>query len=264
MSTREWVERFNPALVGEYEREDTTHSARRSHRAVVTVALNGRRANHYLRLLRRMKRTYIQHTDADLFCFTSLPPGCPPHAVMPYAFKAYAIAEARRRGYTSVLWSDVSVFPGRSLEPLWQLIESQGYWMSNNPPHYCGTWTCDSALPLLGITREEAFGIITLVAGIMGFDFTKPVAEEFMNEFDRLAHNGSFIGNPSNAGGAASADPRVQGHRHDLIAASVIAHRMGLNLTNLGDQWLSEEGEKDLTKSLLNIRRGEDGMDPWN
>lgn len=168
------------------------------------------------------------------------PPASPPHSEVPYAFKAYAIQAAFERGYREVLWVDSSIVPIRPLEPLWKLIEQQGYWFSENLPQgqlnvapwNCGQWCADSALQPLGITREEAFQIPHVIGTAFGLNFNHQVARHFFEEFLRLAQERTTFQGPwRNDDLEASKDARVLGHRHDQTVLSVLAHRFRMGLT---------------------------------
>jgi hypothetical protein len=177
----------------------------------------------------RLKRAL---SDPSMCWADQMPPGSPTHKRTPYAFKAFAVeAAARQTGAKLILWADACILPIRSMEPLWDLIEKQGYWFSRNGfPN--GQWCSDASLPLLGITREEAFRQEHVVATTFGLNLASEVGATFASEYLRLAQNGSFRGPWKNENGEASADPRVTGHRHDQSAASVIAARLGMVLTD--------------------------------
>ena len=160
-----------------------------------------------------------------------MPPGSPTHGEVPYAFKSWAIQEAKRRGYTSILWADACIYPAPDLSPLWERIERDGCWISNNG-WLNGQWCSDAALPLFGMTREEAMEQKHVVATSFALNLAHPVGQQIAAEYHRFACNGSFFGPWSNKNGEASSDSRVLGHRHDQTALSVIAHRMGLELTD--------------------------------
>jgi len=201
-------------------------------RLVVNVA-----TGPYVAGQRRLKRAL---TDPMLCWADQMPPSSPTHKRTPYAFKAFALEAARIQGADLVLWADAAVVPIRSLDPLWDLIERQGYWFSRNG-FQNGQWCSDAALPLLGITREESFQQEHVVATTFGLDLRSEIGTTFASEYLRLAQNGSFRGPWRNDHGEASTDPRVTGHRHDQTAASVIAHRLGMELTN-PPQWFAYRG----------------------
>lgn len=201
-------------------------------RGVVSVGTGKYRAN--------LDRLRLAAGDGRYFF--DLPTGCPD---IPYAFKPYAIMQARERGYDTILWCDSSVAPIRSLDPLWTLIEQQGYWFSDNWNWNCGQWTSDEALTLLGITREEAFTIPHLCATAFGLDFKHRFGREFFSQWLKLLP--AFKGPWTNENGEASSDKRVLGHRHDQTALSVIVHRMGLNVSKQPQYLSDSHGETEET-----------------
>ena len=179
---------------------------------------------------------WLSAHDEEYFIWRDqLPAGAPKHEDVPYAAKAYALRSAQASGAKTLLWADASVIPLRSLEPLWRKIEEDGYWMSDNG--YVNTqWTCEAAYPLLGVTKEENDKIHHVVATTFGISMDHPIGREFLSEYYRLANNGSFCG------------PWVGGvgvqHRHDQTAASVIAHRLGMELTQ-PPAWVAYRGRED-------------------
>ncbi len=197
----------------------------------------------YVRGAQRLRRAV---TDPVMAWDNAMPPGSPPHQRMPYAFKAWAIAAARAARYDLILWADASIVPIRSMEPLWALIESQGYWFSRNG-WTNGQWCSDAALPLLGVTREEALEQPHVVATTFGLNLQHDIGAEFAAEYLRLAQNGSFRGPWTNKNREASADARVLGHRHDQTAASVIAARLGMKLTDPPAWFAYRGGEVEST-----------------
>lgn len=198
-------------------------------RVIVSVA-----TGHYEPMLDRLVsklegETVMSYRRAD-----------PPHHLAPYVFKATAIERARTMGFTTVLWCDSSIVPIRPLAPLWEKIEQEGYWFSENLPYgrldlpvwNCGQWTSDAALPVLGLTREEAFAIPQVIATSFGLCFEHEIAREFFRQFKAFADDRrAFQGPWRNDNHEASADDRVRGHRHDQTVASVIAYRLGMKLT---------------------------------
>lgn len=210
-------------------------------RAVVNVA-----TGDYVRGQRRLQL----HFGDLLECWTNImPSGCPPHSEVPYAFKAYALEAVRRKGADLVLWCDSSVYPIRSVEPLWALIEKQGYWFSANWWNN-SAWCSDAALPLLGITREEAETQMHIAATAFGLNLRSEIGNKFLDEYLRLAGNGSFCGPWRNHLGQASSDPKVLGHRHDQTAASVICWRLWMELT-LPPAWFAYKGHESAETVLL-------------
>jgi hypothetical protein len=181
-----------------------------------------------------------------------LPEGSPSHTERPYAFKAYALAHAADAGATTLLWADACILPIRSMEPLWERIEREGYWIARNGwTNY--EWTADSAYPDLFPThspqdaRRVNRTIPHVVATAFGLSLKTPIGRNLFAEYYRLAsHTKAFCGPWINANyqekpgdmrplmgdrcqPCGSSD--VRGHRHDQTALSVIAWRLGCKLT---------------------------------
>lgn len=189
-------------------------------RAVLNVATGGFVAGQ-----KRLKATMARRSpEATVLAWQNkFPDGSPTHRAVPYAFKAYAIMEALGQGFTSILWADASIVPVQDMEPMWQLIEQQGYWFSRNGFRN-SEWTSREALPLLGVTDEENRGIQHVVGGAFGLDLNSELGRRFADEYMRLAQNGAFCG-PWDGGVGIQ-------HRHDQTAASVIAWKLGMRLTD--------------------------------
>lgn len=203
-----------------------------------------------------------------------LPRGCPPHSKIPYAMKAYALRDAAMQGADLLLWCDSSVVPVRSMEPLWERIERDGYWISHNGfTNY--EWTADSAYAALfpeavatghwEEMREINRRIPHVLATAFGLNARHEKGRTFLNEYFRLASetaafcgpwiNTNYPGSNVGRGGLAGScgPPDVKGHRHDQTAASVLAWRLGFNLTSPPDlvAYPSVDGKLDERTILL-------------
>lgn len=212
---------------------------------------------HYVLGLRRLKSLLPPGVDF-LGWANEMPPESPPHKAVPYAFKAFAIAEAIRQGYSTVLWADACIVPDEDLAPLWERIERDGYWMSRNgwANH---EWTCDAVYPLLGVTREENKQIPHVVATTFGLCLKHEAARAFAAEYLRYAKNGAFCGpwmnknHPDYAHHAVNercapcGPPTTRGHRHDQTAASLLAYRLGWKLTDPPEIFAYKNGETEQT-----------------
>lgn len=249
-----------------------------NHRAVVNVA-TGRYVKGQTRLAESLLAQGVHHhvwTDA-------LPQGCPSHSAVPYAFKAFALKwEAEKSLHTTLLWADACILPIKPLGPLFERIERDGYWFSNNGwSNY--EWCADSAypdlfpeayaahasakavgeaeMPILDDVRIVNRKIPHVVATTFGISLTHPLGKVFLDEYFRLAsETKAFCGpwiNADHRDVKCKLDPGtrcapcgpedVRGHRHDQTAASVIAWRLGFKLTNAPDIFAYRGGEKENT-----------------
>lgn len=180
---------------------------------------------------KRIRASFLEHGyDGDfLFFHHEDELSCPAHQEVPYAFKAYALKDAQRRGYRYVLWVDSSVYAVGPVEKAFGIIKNLGYLLLLNG-WTTGQWCSDAALETLGLTREEAFEYRHIMACVMGLDLMDSSAQYFLEQYYALANDGiTFKGAWSNKNHEVSQDDRVLGHRHDQTAASVIASKLGMN-----------------------------------
>jgi hypothetical protein len=180
-----------------------------------------------------------------------LPPFSRSHREIPYGFKARALkcAEALD-GCNILLWLDSCMIPGpRPLSDLWEKIERDGYYLGKNGfTNY--EWTNNAAYESLGVTPGQNKTIQHVVAGVIGLDLRHDIARAFLDEYFRLANTTAFCG-PSDG-------PVGVRHRHDQTAASVIAWRLGMELSD-PPEWFAYEPKPgdgtDLSKTCV-VARG--------
>jgi hypothetical protein len=167
---------------------------------------------------------------------------------MPFAFKPYCFMEVRKRGFESVLWLDSSCIVLGPLDPVFEQIEADGYVVFRNGSYWVGEWASDVALSELEITRDEAMALPEVNAAAIGLSMRDPVAVRFLERWFAVARDGvAFRGVREeladkddyqalkwNRDGRASRDPRVRGHRNDQTVAGVLAHELGLRLSETG------------------------------
>lgn len=245
-------------------------------RCIVNVATGP----HYLKGQDRL-RARLASPDVCIRSWRDcLPVGSPSHQDAPYAFKAFALEEARNQGYDTLLWCDASIIPGqRPLTDLWEKIEREGIWFSRNGySNY--EWTADAAYPdLFNVdeipTREDGPSwldeardvnrqIEHVVAGAFGISLKHEIGRAFLAEYLRLAQTKAFCGPWINSNHGIPANPAyqnparcrpcgpsdVRGHRHDQTAASMICWRLGVQLTN-PPEWIAYKGRTHAESCLI-------------
>lgn len=225
-------------------------------RIVVNVATT----EHYIKGQKRLEQA-LGDQGEQLLYWDILPSKWRSHEEFPYAFKGFALKDAATH-FDLLLWCDSCILPVKSLEPLWERIERDGYWMSRNGfSNY--EWTADSAYPdlfheeIMNLAAEDAGkpSIETLrdlnrtiphvVATAFGLNVKHPAGKAFLDEYYRLASETRAFCGPwinrnqveamfmkETARVAPCGPPDVLGHRHDQSCASVIAWRLGFELTS--------------------------------
>ncbi len=168
--------------------------------------------------------------DGDFLRFTDYPPGCPSHQQAPYGFKAFIIEAAISAGYSHVLYLDSSAVILRGLQPIFHLIEAQGYFLHRNDD-VIGEWCKDEVLQSFGVDRTALMQSICHLGGIMGVRADSDKARRFLAEFKRRALDGyslTWAGFDNDKHWAASrTDARQRGHRQQAVT-SLIAYQLGM------------------------------------
>ena len=173
-----------------------------------------------------------------------LPPGSPPHAEAPYAFKLHAIRAAFAAGHRSVLWLDAPCIVTRALTPVFEAIERDGHLLVSSGGRL-GNWASDGCLSAHGLTRDAAMAVELMNGALIGLDLANARASRWFEELWLACEQGLFAGayltehappavrarKPGKPAGFVSPDPRCWGHGHDESAGSCLAHRLGLPLT---------------------------------
>lgn len=181
-------------------------------RAIVNVAAGGRYPQGQERLSRSLDDI---GEKAERIFFTSFPGET--HVSVPYGFKIDAFREAERRGYEQILWMDSSCSVKRDLKDAWDQIERDGYLLGQEG-WSVGQWCNEIVREKAGYTREQLLGMTLVEGKFIGLDLTHEKGRSFLHSWEKTRDEGWFNGSWSD-------------HRHDITAAGIIAHELGLNLT---------------------------------
>lgn len=168
----------------------------------------------------RLIQTLEGKSNADLLMFMGEKSvGAPLHTDNNYAFKVYAIEMARNSGYTSVLWLDASMYVIRDLEPIFKIIEKDGYFFQDSG-WTNERWTNKRTTDYFGTNAGKQFS-----SGVLGLDFTNAIAVTFFELWKQAMLDGQFHGSHTD-------------HRHDQAAGSIIAHQMKLKIRKEGSVFI--------------------------
>ncbi|HET9304843.1 MAG TPA: hypothetical protein VFO46_02340 [Candidatus Sulfotelmatobacter sp.] len=196
-------------------------------RAVVSVGTGS-----YVAGLDRLHAWLLDHGENHIWWRNAWPSDCPPHRTVPYAFKARALEIASEQAEI-LLWADSSIVPVKSLDPLWERIERDGYWIANNAwMNY--EWTNEKAYEIFWPDRDiVAARIINkaiphVMATSFGLNLVHPVGRAIYDEY-------LYYGLKTRAFcGPWHGEIGVR-HRHDQSALSIVAWRHEAKLTNCPD-----------------------------
>lgn len=179
-----------------------------------------------------------------------LPPGSPPHDAAPYGFKLYAIAEAMKKGSSSLLWLDAPCVATQPLDPVFEAIERDGHCFVSGEERL-GNWASDDCLAAFGIPRDAAMSMPLLNGAFIGLDLEHARTREWFRRIVQQCEAGLFQGaaltehapaevrarNVDKDTGHLSDDPRCWGHRHDEAVGSCLAPLLGMDITPHGEMF---------------------------
>jgi FkbM family methyltransferase len=208
-------------------------------RVIVNVAVSPR----YLPYQRRLRDSlFANNVDADLLFWTEdYPPDSPCHKEAHYAFKMFAVKEAIRRGYETILWLDAGAEVTGPLDIVFEKIEADGYLLFVNKD-ILGRWCSDAVLDHFGIDRDDVMNTPMLCGMPQGWSTKSKVAMEWVDALMGFARGELMKGayfcahcpedvrkrKPEKGIGWVSSDPRCHGHRADEAIGTVLAEQLSM------------------------------------
>lgn len=210
-------------------------------RAIVSVGVSASRVLD--KYVARFARTFAEHGGPGTMMLVwdkEWPPGSPSHHECHYAFKVHAAWEAKRLGYTSILWFDASCYAVRDITPLWERLERDGHVLIEDA-NALGKWSSDRSLAQFNVSRDEAMEIRLMCGTCWGLDLTVERSLKFLERLREYATPDNFCGThmsrnpalrlhprPGTEGAIFSDDERVWGHRSDETYMSLLARELGM------------------------------------
>lgn len=176
-------------------------------RCVVNVS-----TDKYRRGQNRLHDSLQGRTDATILLFDSEESvGAEPHEVNNYSFKPMAMIKVYEKGFRQILWLDASMLVIKDLEPIFALIEKDGYFFQDSGwPN--SRWTHDAAREYFGTDEGEM-----LSSGVLGLDLDSEIGYKFFDLWTQAMRDGMFNGDWDE-------------YRHDQSCASLIAYKLGMKL----------------------------------
>ena len=188
--------------------------------------------------------------DGDYFAFNSPEQiGCPPHSVVPYAFKPFAMAKVMEMGYDIVIWMDSVIQPIKPITGVISHLVAYGDLFFDNPQWTIGDYTSDECLEYFSLTRDESFRIPMIMACVMGLDMRRPMSQLFFQQYHKAAQDKVAYQGPWKYEDKVTPyyGKRILGTRHDQSAASCIVHKLGLPLLIGHETFFTYEAHKGMT-----------------
>ncbi len=189
---------------------------------LISLAIDGRES--YTVKSIPLQVSIAQHWPYDVRLYRSYPDYCTPNDVIPYKFKFDLIAQAKRDGYTRVVWLDSSI---RVLQDPCALFDDHGVFAFDNLGHPLEKYISDKACENLQVTDAMLKKIPQTWGGAIGFNFARDKAVEIFHEIVRQSTMGSFET-------AGSVRPGFVSHRHDQAVMSVVFWKHGYKLLPYG------------------------------
>lgn len=203
-------------------------------RAVINVS-----TKKYRKGQDRLFQTLNGNTDAEILMFKSEKEvSAQLHTENMYGFKPYAFKKAEYIGFSTVLWLDASMYVLKDLSPIFEQIESDGYFFQNSG------WENSQWMNARG---REYYGEPTgdmISSGVIGLNLKHTDGIEFLRRWHRDMRYGLFNGSHSD-------------WRHDQSCASLIINNMGLKITPNNTFWqYGKPEEKPLHENILILANG--------
>jgi hypothetical protein len=169
-----------------------------------------------------------------------------------YNVKASAFEEAIKQGYTHILWLDCSVWAIKDPNPIFDIINEQGYYFWPNG-YNCAEECSDKCLDYFNVSRDLAETWKIASTSMFGINITNPIGKEFIDRFLQSAKDGVFDGSRFHDG--QSKDYRFLHHRQDQSAASIILNQLECKIHEPGDLSMYA-GNYMIPESVIFLMRG--------
>jgi hypothetical protein len=186
--------------------------------------------------------------------YRELPLGCPPHDQQMYAFKIWAMQRAIDAGFRYVLWMDSGFQPIYAIDPLVQVIKSEGWYVPRQGAFMLDEWCSDDMMVKLSILAKDLQRIPLCFSGLVGLDMKSEIGNAIWWKWKRTQEEGAWNGAHYNRPGEpmtpfglktqghVSNLETVKGHRHDEAALSWVLWSLGL--TPMSKDFLTLESER--------------------
>lgn len=181
----------------------------------------------YPSLLRRLEDTCHQF-GVNCRMYRDYPPGARPHGESPYGFKLYAIQDAVRQGFTTVVWADSACFIVKDPSRFFDLVRRYGVLFLGHGDRL-GMYVNDRSLEVFGYHRDDIKDNWMISGSLFGFDFTNPLAVGFFEDLVQYEKGGWFCED------GQQSYPGFQSHRHDEAIISLLLIQYGIDTPNAYD-----------------------------
>lgn len=203
----------------------------------VSVAFGPLYVDQQDRLVKSILEIYL---DANLhFYRDALPIGSKPFFDSLYGFKPHAIMEARRKGYTKIVWLDPAMI---LMGPIDDLLKYEI--MAVQDDHKLAQFISDQYLSLNELTRNNLMDMPWHLIGgsLLYFDFHSQKTCDIFNSWLLDEMNGLFGSQDQQA------REQLQGHRNDETCLAMSIYKHGLKPSSGSDVRYCTEANPMFTK----------------
>ena len=175
--------------------------------------------------------------DGEFIAETQYPPECPTQEEASYGFKAFIIEKALMTN-DLILYLDSSAVVLKSLNPVFNKIQSDGYFFPQQP-HFLGQQCHERVLKDFNVPRARAMKMPTQLGNIIGISKECQLAIKWVAMFKEKALDGYSLHKAGGQYDEINKSPHLgmYGHRQQAVT-SLIAHKLGMNIQP--SPWVTE------------------------
>src|SRR6185312_13911932 len=148
----------------------------------------------YITLQKRLLKSLEPYKDDfDIISWTDeYPVNARTHQEVHYGFKAYAFQEAKRRGYTNILWLDAACYAIANPVVFFDIIEKEGVYLTYGGGDL-GAWCSDYYLDANSCLRANLMNVPLLSGAIYGFNVKDAKGKYMLEELRADEKRGYFM-----------------------------------------------------------------------
>lgn len=148
----------------------------------------------YTTLQKRLLKSLEPYKDDfDIISWTGqYPENSKTHLEVHYGFKPHAFREAKRRGYTNILWLDAACYAITNPKVFFDIIEKEGCYLTAGGGAL-GLWCSDYYLDVNSCSREALLDIPLLSGAIYGFNMESAQGKYMFEELVSDEKRGYFM-----------------------------------------------------------------------
>lgn len=222
-------------------------------KVIVNVAI-AHEDSWYHRGAARLKESLKQiNEDADLV-FTSNTQSIS----TPYIDKLISIVDAYNAGYKHILYLDCSIMALKSIQPIWDMIASDGYYLYKSGFN-CANTASDNVLNHFGLTRNTVEKWDEAATNVIGVNADHWFGQKLIKELQMhyIPECVNTIKWPTEEERLRdSKDPRFMFNRQDQTVISLIAGKYNMPIHDNIFVWRDELDNKLNETHLLRLRGG--------